>query len=142
MEAETIQAQDLTRAEARLPRWMTAVAVVATVGVLASGHSRMAVGFGLGAVLALLNYRWLHQAVVTVLGTGEPRVPRRVMAKFAVRYPLMFAGVYVFYRTEWLPYSAVLAGLFVPVAGVLIEALVQLREGLRPVKEPAISSRH
>jgi len=44
---------------------------------------------------------------------------------------LVFFGVYVFYKTGWLPLKAVLAGLFVPVAGVLLEAFVQIREGLR-----------
>jgi hypothetical protein len=51
-----------------------------------------------------------------------------VLARFVVRYPLAFASVYLFYRTGWLPFAAVLAGLFVPVGGVLIEALVQLRK--------------
>jgi ATP synthase I chain len=131
MEAETGQAADLARAEARLPSWMAAVALAGTLAALAVGRGRVAVGFGLGAAVAILNYQWLHQAVVKLLGMGETRVPKRVVLKFAVRYPLAFAGVYLFYRTGWLPFGAVLAGLFVPASGVLIEAVIQVREGLR-----------
>jgi len=65
------------------------------------------------------------------MSAGEVRPPKRVLAKFFVRYPLAFAAVYLFYRTGWLPATAILAGLFVPVGGVLIEAVVLLRDGLR-----------
>ena len=131
MPTETIRGLDPARGEARLPRWMTAVGAVAIITLLASGHARVAAGFALGAAVAILNYRWLHQAVATLLGAAEPRVPRRVILKFAVRYPLAFAGVYLFYRTGWLPFGAVMAGLFVPVAAVLVEAVIQVWDGLR-----------
>jgi hypothetical protein len=137
MEAETIEAPDLARAEARLPRWMVGVAAVSTVAVLAAGHVRIAAGFALGAAVAILNYCWLHQAVVALLGASLARVPRRLILKIAVRYPLAFAGVYLFYRTGWLPFAAVMAGLFVPVGGILIEAVIQIRDGLRGVERPA-----
>jgi hypothetical protein len=65
------------------------------------------------------------------MSAGEVRPPKRALAKFFVRYPLAFAAVYLFYRTGWLPATAILAGLFVPVGGVLIEAVVLLRDGLR-----------
>src|SRR5215472_12632672 len=115
MQVETIQATDPARAEARLPQWMTRVAAVAFVALLASGHARAATGFALGALVAILNYRWLHQAVALLMGAGQPRVPKRVILKLAVRYPLAFAGIYLFYRTGWLPVGALMAGLFVPV---------------------------
>jgi hypothetical protein len=52
------------------------------------------------------------------------------VAKFLIRYPAAFGLVLVFIKTGWLPPMAILAGLFVPVAGVLIEAIIQLGEGL------------
>jgi len=131
VQAETIQTPDLARAEARLPRWMIALSVVATVGVLAAGQVRFAAGIALGAGVAILNYFWLHQAVEALFNAGRARVPKWLLLKVVARYPLAFGGVYLFYRTGWLPFQAILAGLFVPVAGVLIEAMLQILRGLR-----------
>jgi hypothetical protein len=83
-----------------------------------------------GAGLSILNYFWLHQAIEALFDAGRARLPKRLVAKFVLRYPLAFAGVYLFYRTGWLPFRAILAGLFVPVAGVLIEAVFQIYESL------------
>ncbi len=109
-------------------------AVGAVVSLLAGGVGA-ALGFALGAAVGILNYRWLHQAVGTLFNLTRARVPKLMVLKMVVRYPLAFAGVYLFYRTGWLPFSAVLAGLFVPVAGILIEAMVQLGLGLRSIPE-------
>jgi hypothetical protein len=135
VQGETIQTRqammDLARAEARLPRWMLGLGAAATLASVVVEGPRFAAGMALGAALALLNYRWLHQAVVTLASAGEARVPRLVVAKFALRYPLAIAGLYLFYKTGWLPIMAIAAGLFVPVAGVLAEAIVQLASGWR-----------
>jgi hypothetical protein len=128
---QTTQALDLTQAEARLPRWMAGLAGVIGVGLLLSGRARFGAGFTLGSGLAILNYLWLHQAVKALMSAGEARPARKVLVKFFLRYPLAFAGVYLFYKTGWLPVTAILAGLFVPVGGVLIEAVTLLRAGWR-----------
>lgn len=129
MQAEITAATDLARAEARLPRWMASCAGVGLLATLVSGRATFAAGFALGSVLAILNYYWLHQAVAALMTAGQSRPSKWVVAKLLVRYPLAFAAVWVFYKTGWLPFTAILAGLFVPVAGVLIEAAVQIREG-------------
>ena len=46
---------DLARAEARLARSMMAWALLGTIAILATGHLCWALGFGLGAALAILN---------------------------------------------------------------------------------------
>ncbi len=120
---------DLERAEARLPRWMTALAAAGTLGIVASAHLRFAAGFALGAALGILNYLWLHHIVEALVNAGTVRPPRTALAKVIIRYPLLFAGVYLFYRSGWLPFTAILAGFFVPVGGVLIEAVALLRDG-------------
>ena len=107
----------------------------AVLGAVAAGVTRglgFALGLSLGAALAILNYYWLHQAIETLMGAGQARVPRRVIAKFALRYPLAIGGLFLIYKTGWLPFTAIVAGLFVPVAGVLIEAIAQLCSGWRP----------
>ena len=118
-------------AEARLPRWMMASGGLATVVALAAGEPRFAAGLVLGAGLALVNYFWLHQAIGHLMRAGEERMPRFLVAKFILRYPLAFGGVYLLYRTGWVSLPGLFAGLFVPVAGVLAEAALQIREGLR-----------
>lgn len=117
---------DRERAEARMPRWMLALAIAGTLGIGASAHLRFALGFAVGAALGILNYFWLHSIVEALVNAGTVRPPKSALAKVIIRYPLLFAGVYLFYRSGWLPFTGVLAGFFVPVAGVLIEALAFL----------------
>jgi hypothetical protein len=122
---------DLAQAEARLPRWMVGLACAITMGILLFGHARFGAGFALGSALAILGYLWLHEAVDGLMSAGQTRPPKRVLAKVFVRYPLAFAAVYLFYWTGWLPATAILAGLFVPGGGVVIEAAVLIRHGLK-----------
>src|SRR5208282_752900 len=128
---QTSPATDLAQAEARLPRWMFALAGAGTIGILLSTHVRFGAGFAVGSGLGILNYLWLHNIVEALVNAGTVRPPRTVLAKVFVRYPLMFAGVYIFYKSGWLPFTGILAGFFVPLGGVLIEAFVLLRDGWR-----------
>ncbi len=104
-------------------------AVLGTIAILAMGHLRWALGFGLGAALAILNYYWLHDGITALFDAGTVRVPKRVVVKFAIRYPLAFLAIYVFYKTGWLPFAGILAGMFVPVVGILFEAVLQVWQG-------------
>jgi hypothetical protein len=108
---------------------MALVALAGTLVALVAGDVRHAAGFALGAALAILGYRWLHQAVESLLANRPQRLAWHVVTRFALRYPLVFVVVYLFYRTGWLPLAGVLAGLFVPVAGACVEAFIQIREG-------------
>ena len=126
-----IQATDLAQAEARMPRWMLALALLGISIAMGMGQGRFAAGFALGAAIGILNYYWLHQAIAAMLDVQRTRIPVVLVVKIALRYPLAFAGIYLFYRTGWLPFSAILTGLFVPAGGVLWEAALQIRAGLR-----------
>ncbi len=119
------------RSEARLLGWAAGWAAAGTASAVLLMGLRAALGFSLGSALALLNYLWLHQAIERLMDSSSNRVPKKLVFKFVARYPLMFAGVYLFFKTGWLPFTAVLAGLFVPVAAVLVEGVFQIREGLR-----------
>lgn len=110
---------------------MTGLTVAGTVVAGAIEGVRFGAGLALGAALAILNYFWLHQAIAALFSAGRARVPASVIAKFALRYPLAIAGLYLVYKTGWLPFAAILFGLFVPVAGALVEAIVQLHYGWR-----------
>jgi hypothetical protein len=113
-----------------MPRWMMLCGLLALMVILVSRHFTVALAFALGAALGILNYYWLHEAVQALMRAGQSRIPKSVVAKFLIRYPLAFGLLFVFFKTGWLPPMAILAGLFVPVAGVLIEAVIQLGEGL------------
>jgi len=128
---EKIQIPEIARAEARLPRWMLGVAMSGVLTIVALGQPQAALAFVLGAGIATLNYFWLRQAVESLFSAGHTRVPRRVLLKFIVRHPLALVGVYWFYKTGWLPAGPILAGLFVPAAGVVLEGIFELREGFR-----------
>ena len=128
---QTDLTMDLTQAEARLPRWMLALAGAGTMGILLSTHVRFGAGFAVGAGLGILNYLWLHQAVDVMMSGGRARPSATVLAKMLVRYPLAFGVVYLFYKTGWLPFQAILAGLFVPLGGVLIESIALIHGALK-----------
>jgi ABC-type dipeptide/oligopeptide/nickel transport system permease component len=130
MPTETIQTPELARAEARLPRWMMLCGLLALIAILLCRQFMIAIGFALGAALGILNYYWLRKAVEVLAKAGQSRVPKWVVAKFLIRYPLAFGLVFFFFKTGWLPPMSILAGLFVPVAGVLVEAIVQIGDGL------------
>jgi uncharacterized membrane protein YdcZ (DUF606 family) len=131
MQTEIIQAPELARAEARMPRWMMLCGLLTVFVILVCRQFAIAIGFALGAALGILNYYWLHEAVEALVKAGQSRIPKSVVAKFLIRYPVAFGLVLVFFKTRWLPPMAILGGLFVPVAGVLIEAIIQLGDGLR-----------
>ncbi|TAM84625.1 MAG: hypothetical protein EPN47_00475 [Acidobacteria bacterium] len=121
----------LEGAEARLPRWMVAIAGLGGLVFLVLGRGLMAAAFILGAGISILGYLWLAQAVKAALNASEKGVPKRVLVNLVLRYPVAFGAVLLFYETHWLPFTGVLVGLFVPFAGALVESLNLLRRLIR-----------
>jgi len=109
---------------------MAGLTVAGMVVTLALGELRIAAGFGLGAGVALLGYSWLHKAVVGLMDARRERPSNLMLGMLMIRYPLAIAVVFVFYRGNWLPFEAVLAGLFVPIAGAFAESLYQVSSAL------------
>ena len=77
MQTEIIQAPELARAEARMPRWMVLCGFLALTVILLCGQYRIAVGFAVGAALGILNYYWLHDAVEVLVKPGHPEFQGR-----------------------------------------------------------------
>jgi hypothetical protein len=96
-----------------------------------TSHGRAGLGFAVGAFFGILNYSWLRESVEALANAGTVRPPKRVIAKFAIRYPLVIVALYLFYRTRWLPFMAIIYGLLVPAGAILIESPFLIREGLR-----------
>jgi len=97
-----------------------------------------ALGLAAGTVLAMVNFRWLDQALgglVTAAqaqeGLPKPVVPLSLYAKFIGRYLLIGIGLYamvVFFR---VPIVACLTGLLALGAGTIAAALYDVISGNR-----------
>jgi len=115
------------RALARIQLWMLFLSGAGVVAAAVGGGSRWAVAYLLGAAASYLNFRWLKQ-VVNALGkaaTGKPP-SARVGVIFGLRYLLLGLGAYAILNFSTLSLAAALAGLFVPVAAVILEILYEL----------------
>ncbi|MEJ2009536.1 MAG: ATP synthase subunit I [Acidobacteriota bacterium] len=130
MQIGTVHQATLEGAEARLPRWMAGFAAAGMLVAFSMGHARVAAGFGLGAAIAIVGYSWLHKAVVSLMDAGRTHPSKMTLGKLMIRYPLAILVIFVFYRENWLPFEAVLAGFFVPVAGALAESVYQVGSAL------------
>ena len=113
------------RALTRIVRFTIAAGAAGTIAVLAMRGPRIAAGFLVGAVISLLNFHWLRRMVEN-LGSSE-NAPRQIStAFFAFRYLLVGAAVYVIVKFLGVALGAVLAGLFVSAAAVILEILYEL----------------
>jgi len=95
--------------------------------------ARAAAGVAIGTVLAWVNYRWLDRGVGALVsaavaqeGMPKPRVPMGVYVRFALRYGLIAALVYVIVSVLHVPLLAVVAGLLALGAAAIAESLYEL----------------
>jgi hypothetical protein len=111
--------------------------LVAAVGVLALARKPLwAAGIAVGTALAMLNFRWLDQALGSLVTSAQaqeslpkPVVPLSLYAKFMGRYLLIGIGLYamvVFFR---VPIVACLTGLLALGAGTIAAALYDVFSG-------------
>lgn len=125
---------------ARLPRSIAGVSAAAVLAFLVVGQIRFAAGLALGCAVALLGYWWLYRGIRAAFDSGNVRAPISVFVRLALRYPVAIGAVLLFDRTGWLPARAVMAGLFAPLAGVVIECAVLAVQSLRGRREKAFNT--
>jgi hypothetical protein len=111
---------------ARIPRFMIAVAVVATLGTGLRWNWKAALGLACGSLISYLNFIWLER-VVSALGERAAASQKRqssagVVVRFVLRYALMALGAYGILTVSSGSAYGLMAGLFLPVAGILCEA--------------------
>lgn len=89
----------------------------------------MAAAFALGGALAYANYRWIVSIVDAMLAAGKAKVPRRAYFKLLLPLVLLAALVYVIFSRSLLPVTGILAGFFLLVAAVMLEAVYEVARG-------------
>lgn len=119
----------------RIVRFMLALGVVATVAVLARFGTIVAAGFVVGCAIAFVNFHWLKR-VVSALADRATSGPERqsskgVVLRFLLRYFLIALGAYAIFKISRDGLYGLLAGLFLPVGAILMEAAYELYAALR-----------
>ncbi len=112
--------------EAYWLRWMGVVALVSVCGVFGRWGAERAVAFTLGATAGVLTFHWLHKGIVMVLDNPSKPPPKSLGVRAFIRYPLILGLIVLVFSTELLPVMGVVAGLFVPAAGILAASVGQL----------------
>jgi len=82
-----------------------------------------ATGWAIGTAVSALNFRWLKQLVEAI--GGNTAKPRKAVF-LGMRYVLLGGGAYVILRFSAISLPAALSGLFVSVAAVIVEILLEL----------------
>ena len=119
----------------RIIRFMLVLGIVATIAVLARFGMTVAAGFLVGGAIAFVNFHWLKR-VVTALAdrttaTGERQSSKGVLLRFLLRYFLIALAAYAIFTISRDSLYGLLAGLFLPVGAILMEAVYELYAAAR-----------
>ena|SRR5205807_2325697 len=115
--------QFFERAVGRIRKAMLAFAAAGTVVAWVWRGFGCGAGFALGSAVSWLNFRWLKQLVDAL---GSRRARPRTAVKMGLRYLLLGGGAYVILKYSLISLPAAFAGLFVSVAAVILEILLEL----------------
>lgn len=119
----------------RLIQFMVALALALTPAAwIIFGHVQ-AVTFLAGGAIAIVNFYWLRRSV-EALGrafdaTGEKPSSARVVFQFLLRYLLIALAAYVILRGSAASLYGLIAGLSLPVAAILMEAVLETLKAVR-----------
>ena len=97
--------------------------ILGTIAALGFTPLKFALGFALGGLLALLNFKWLHSSVKDILSAGTSKAPPGTTMMFVGRWLVVALVVYGANLTGLFEPAAMLAGLFAPALAILIEAV-------------------
>jgi hypothetical protein len=113
----------MDRAVARIWKLMWAMAAGGAIVFLAWRGWQWGVGWILGTAVSALNFRWLKQLTEAI--GGEAAKPRKAVF-LGMRYLLLGGSAYVILKYSAISLPAALSGLFVSVAAVIVEILLEL----------------
>jgi ATP synthase I chain len=121
-------------AYARITRFMLVLAAATSIAVIALFGWTAAAGFVLGCAIAFLNFHWLKRVVSALAdratAAGERQSGTGVVVRFLLRYFLIALGAYAIFAISRDSLYGLLAGLFLPVGAILMEAVYELYAAL------------
>src|ERR1035437_4813793 len=113
----------MDRAVARIWKLIWAIGAGGAVALLAWRGWWGGAGWLIGGAVSAVHFRGVKQLVDAIGGTaGKPRKA----AFLGMRYVLLGGGAYVILRFSAISLPAALSGLFVSVAAVILEILLEL----------------
>ena len=122
-------------AYARIVRFMLVLGAASTLALLVRFGVAWSAGFVVGCGIALLNFHWLKRVVSALadraMASGEPQSSSGVVLRFLLRYFLIALAAYAIFKISLDGLYGLLAGLFLPVGAILMEAGYELYAALR-----------
>jgi hypothetical protein len=119
----------------RIVRFMLVLGIAATIALLVRFGIAVAAGFLVGCVIAFLNFHWLKRVVNALAdratASGERQSSSGVVLRFLLRYFLIGLAAYAIFKIARGSLYGLLAGLFLPVGAILMEAGYELNAALR-----------
>jgi hypothetical protein len=113
----------------RIQTFMLVLGIAALITACIFFGWRIGMGFALGATIAYLNFHWLKRVVAGLadltIGSGTPASSRGVVHRFLLRYFLMAIIAFVILTVSRKSLYGLFAGLFLPVAAILCEAVYE-----------------
>jgi len=95
---------------------------------------RPAAGFAFGCAIAYVNFYWLKRVISGFVdraaGANTTQSGDGIVSRFLLRYVLMAVGAYVILTVSPASLNGLLAGLFLPVAGIACEAAYEVYAAL------------
>ena len=114
----------------RIRHLMVVLALALTLAAWWRFGIRPALGFACGSAIAYLNFYWLKRVISALAdratGTATKQSSEGVVARFLLRYILMAAAAYAILTVFPKSLNGLLAGLFLPVAGIACEAIYEV----------------
>ena len=94
-------------------------------------------GFAIGEILAFLNYYWLKVSLKRIFDkvTSSEEKPRFITLNYFLRYLAIGTFIYIVYLTEFVPIVAVLLGLCVFAAAIVIEGFLRILSSISKREE-------
>ncbi len=119
----------------RIRNFMMILAPVVVLGGWWKYGSRAAIGLAVGCFIAYISFFWLKRAiggfVDRAAGTETKQSGQGIVFRFLLRYVLMAVGAYVILTVSPASLNGLLAGLFLPVAAIIVEAGFELYVAVR-----------
>lgn len=121
---------------ARIERWILLLAAGASLAGFVGGGARVGGGIAAGAVVGMLNFRWLHFFLRIVIAAD--RRWARVLTHLGTmgRYLALTVVMVLLIRSQWVNLLAVLAGLSVVIVAVVGAGLLHSLQASDPAGQP------